>query len=120
MTGSGFPTIEEVNPVDLNEVVAAAVVDVVGGFCPCNLILTLTRTSSTSFRVTFSAPVENNPWLSQAGNWAVRDTNGVAPTLQVISSTPQAIANPTYVDLVTSEQRTGVNYEAEAFILETA
>ena len=120
MTGSGFPTIEEINPVNLNEVVAAAVVDVVGGFCPCNLVLTLSRTDATHMRLTFSAPVELNPFLTAIINWRIYDVLDVAPDLEIFAIAAEGVAAPTYIDFTTSEQRSGVGYVAEAYILETA
>ena len=115
---SGFPTVDETNDFETRIAVCAAVLDISGGSCPCDLILTLTRTSSTSFRVSFDRPVVNNPYLTIPANWSVRDEAGVAPPLQVISVTPEGVGAPSYIDLVTSEQRTGVQYIAEAYILE--
>jgi hypothetical protein len=120
MTGLGFPVIEQANDDTNLTAVCAAVVDIVGGFCPCDIGLTLSRTDATHMRLTFSAPVELNPYLSAPVNWRIYDQAGVAPDLIIYSIAPEAVAEPTYIDFTTSEQRTGVNYVAHAYILEIA
>ena len=69
---------------------------------------------STSIRVTFPQPAKNNSALIQAGNYVI------TPTLAVHSVTPEAIANPNYVDLEIDEQTTGLSYELEVQGVEKA
>lgn len=74
----------------------------------------VTVLSSTSIRVTFPAPALNNSALVQPGNYVI------TPTLAVYSVTPEAIANPNYVDLEIDEQTTGLSYEVEVQGVEKA
>lgn len=120
MTGSGFPVVEYPDTIDTTAV-ASAVVDITGvAPCPCDVELTVTRIDETTVRVTFDRAVLSSPWLTAPINWRVYDPLAVAPDLLVYSIAPEAVASPSYVDLTTDEQRTGVDYAAEAYRLEAA
>ena len=60
--------------------------------------------SPTSIRVNFVVPAINNAALVNVGNYVI------TPTLTVYSVTPGGGGNPSYVDLVISEQKTGQSY----------
>lgn len=95
-------------------------IDMSGSACVCEVDIVATRTDSTHLRVTFARPVRLTPWLTALANWSVRDSLGVAPVLTVRSISAENVAAPTYVDLLTDEQRTGINYIVEAYTLEAA
>jgi len=64
----------------------------------------VTVLSSTSIRIRFLYPAFDNAALRSVANYLI------SPSLIVYSVTPQAITNPTYVDLVIDEQATGASY----------
>lgn len=64
--------------------------------------------SSTQIRVNFTNAVTDNPALSNVVNYET------TPTLEIISATPESGYSgpgPTFVDLVTSEQLGGQEYD---------
>lgn len=93
-------------------------IDASGGICACDIALSVTRTDSTHLRVTFSRAVRFTPWVTSLLNWSVRDRLGIAPALTVRAISPQNTTAPSYVDLTTAEQRSGVSYIVEAYVLE--
>lgn len=72
-------------------------------------ISTITATSSTNIRVVFAAPMIDSPPLSYTAAYEVSSGVGHAP--EVLEVTPEAVANPTYVDLTVQEMRDGVTYD---------
>lgn len=89
--------------------------------CDCpDVEISLARTSSTTFRATFSWPVLDTPDLTLIGNYRMRDDAGLAPDLAIHSVVAEDVASPTYIDLETDEQRTGVDYVLDRFTLERA
>jgi hypothetical protein len=77
-------------------------------------INTLVSTSSITWRVTFSDPALDNVALVNISNYAF------SPTLNIVSITPEAVANPTYVDIVTSEQVDSLLYTLTIHLVEKA
>lgn len=117
---SGFPTVNESNDFETRIAVCAAVLDISGGNCPCDVNLTLSRIDERTLRVTFSQAVELNPYLTAPINYRVFDEALVAPDLIIYSIAAEAVAQPTFIDLTTDEQRTGITYRVLAYILERA
>jgi hypothetical protein len=66
--------------------------------------------TSTSVRVTFNEAMASNAALSDVSNYSILpDLGGVSAT--VIAVIPEAVANPTYVDLILAAEMTdGVDY----------
>lgn len=82
----------------------------IGGGTPQGLspgILSITALGATTIRVTFQYPATLNEALSAPGNYKI------TPTLAVNAVTPEAVSNPTYVDLEIDEQEDGVLYQLE-------
>lgn len=67
-------------------------------------VVSVSLVTSTSIRVNFVVPAEDNDALSTPENYKV------APALTVHSVIPEAVASPTYVDLVIDEQEDGIAY----------
>jgi hypothetical protein len=67
-------------------------------------IASVTALSSTSIRVNFVYPANDNAALSAASNYLI------SPSLTVEAVTPEAVVNPTYVVLTVSEQKQGESY----------
>lgn len=67
-------------------------------------VLSIAATSSTGIRVTFKYPALDNVALRVPGNYTI------TPPLAVYSVAPEAVASPTYVDLVIDEQADGQLY----------
>lgn len=84
--------------------------DVAGGV----LTIVAASTDSTTVRVTFNVPVKDNPALSSP------DCYEITPLLSVLDVTPEAVADPNYVDLTTAEQKQGENYTVEVHLVEAA
>lgn len=85
-----------------------ALVNLGDGGATLTPILSVVSTSPTSIRVTFGGPIVDNIALSSLGSYEV------SPALELLSVTPEAVASPTYVDIVTAEQIDGQAYTFEA------
>jgi hypothetical protein len=82
----------------------------IGGGTPQGLspgILSIVALSATTIRVAFQHPATLNEALSAPGNYKI------TPTLAVLVVTPEAVSNPTYVDLDIDEQEDGILYQLE-------
>jgi hypothetical protein len=64
---------------------------------------------SGKLRLTFNQPLLSAPALSDPCNYLVTGPTAV----MVLAATPQAIPNPTYVDLTLTEQHIGGSYNVE-------
>lgn len=87
----------------------------VPGSCNDPEISTVAALTSTSARVTFTEPMVNNTALTWPGAYRIVDGSRVR---QVLSVLPEAVASPTYVDLITEEMRDGASLSLEIEILE--
>lgn len=67
-----------------------------------------TATDSVTIRVTFSAPVIDNVALRNVSNWII------TPSLTVQSVSPEAVTDPTYIDLTVEEMKDSESYTLEA------
>lgn len=128
---SGFPIVVDTdNTLDESDVaVAPNVIDVGGGGeCPCNFMFTITAldSSGTRWRVQFSQPMELNPVLEWAGAYFLFESdlldqpiiNGHEPA--VLAVEPEAVADPTYVDLTTEEHQQNTHYTLRLYSMEVA
>lgn len=70
-------------------------------------IASVVSLTPNSIRVTFSKSAVDNAALVNPDNYVI------TPTLGVYVVTPEAVANPGYVDLTIDEQKTGVAYQVE-------
>lgn len=77
-------------------------------------ISSVVSTSPTTWRVTFSVPVLDNAALAAIANYIF------SPILIVVSIVPEAVANPGYVDITTSEQLDGQSYTLTIHLVEAA
>lgn len=77
-------------------------------------ISSVVSTSPTTWRVTFSIPVLDNVALRAIVNYVF------SPALTVVSITPEAVADPNYVDITTSEQLDGQSYTLTIHLVEAA
>lgn len=73
------------------------------------LAITVTALTETSVRVDFSAPVVLNSELVELANYVL--TGPGSPTVLLV--TPEAVAEPNYVVLTTTEHKQGAAYDAE-------
>lgn len=64
----------------------------------------------TSIRVAFSEPMTDDSALDLISNYVISVVSGGAAAVIVGSATPEAVANPTYVDLTTTEMTDGGDY----------
>lgn len=63
-------------------------------------------------RVTFDSPMLNDADLNNPANYSIAAGAGAA-TVSVTAVTPEAVGNPTYVDLTTGEHTNGKTYTCE-------
>ena len=76
-------------------------------------VSSVTTSSPTAVRVVFDTPMQNDTALADPTNYTIVPLAG-AVQIAVLSATPEAVANPTYVDLVTTEHTDSGSYQGEA------
>lgn len=76
-----------------------------------------TPQSSTVVRLAFSEPVPNDAALIDVENYVFTSPSGAA-VLAPLSVSPEAVAEPTYVDVTVNEMTDGAAYEVEVENLE--
>ena len=83
-------------------------------------IASIVATSSTSLRITFSAPVLDTAVLRWVDAYVITTgtPGAVVPTVEAV--TPEAVAEPNYVDLTTTEMTDGATYDVEVLTVEAA
>ncbi len=77
-------------------------------------VLSVVVIDEVTIRINFVSAAIDNQALRSLDNYVI------TPTLNVYSVTPEAVATPTYVDLVIDEQKTGVDYDVELQRIEAA
>ncbi len=81
-------------------------------------VLSFVSTGSTSFRVVFSRPVQDNAALRWTGLYQILDT--ADEPLPVYAVVPEAVASPNYVDLTTREQKDIEQYRLRILEVESS
>lgn len=66
---------------------------------------------STTVRVVFNEPMTDDAALNLPGNYVFTETTGVPITASAV--TPEAVADPTYVDVTVNEMTDGASYSVE-------
>jgi hypothetical protein len=103
-----------VRDVETHQATTPIEADLIQSEAPVFTTITVAVLGPTSIRVIFPQPAKNNSALVQAGNYVI------TPSRNVYSVTPEAVAEPNYVDLEIDEQLTGVSYEIEVQGVEKA
>lgn len=80
-------------------------------------ISTAVATSSTAVRASFDSPMLDNVALSDLTNYSISPTASGSP-VAVTAVVPEAVAEPTYVDLTVTEMTDGEGYEVTAQTIE--
>lgn len=89
--------------------ISELLVDNTANFRDIPPVATVTPLTSTAMRVDFSEPMSQDAELADPDNYTFAVTSGVGVLCN--SATPEAGANPTYVDLVVTEMTNGAAYE---------
>lgn len=82
-----------------------------------SVIPTITNIANISggIRVTFDGPVVDNAALRSVSNYTI---SGGSVPITINSVVPQSVSQPTYVDLMTSEAKTGVSYTLNIHVIQ--
>jgi len=90
---------------------AAPLVDVTGRLGSPPPTISVSVTGATTLRVNFSEPMDDTTELDDPASYSVAVQTEGAVGVAVSSVTREAVTNPTYVDLVTTEHTDGADYE---------
>lgn len=76
----------------------------------------VTSIDENTIRVTFTDPLVDDDALKQPSNFVVTGDT----TVDVLAATPEDVANPTFVDLTTTEHKQGGNYTVTVLVMRVA
>jgi hypothetical protein len=78
-------------------------------------VLSAVALSSVKVRITFDRPMLDDSALRNPSNYTLHPTAGSAVPIYYTTVEPESVAEPTYVDISTSEMTDGLPYEAIVF-----